>query len=111
MNFVSRSMCYRVTMSKINNILNRVNKEGSIPLKEAIATNQCAHCMDEVSDESFRDDQFRKKYEISGRCQSCQDTAYKPVGYETRNIDVDDYDFDDVDAPPLFYLDNTPPWI
>jgi len=36
---------------------------------------------------------------------------YKPVGYETRNIDVEDIDFDDVDAPPLFALDTTPPWI
>jgi len=63
-------------MSKINNILNRVKKEGSIPRNEAIATRKCAHCMDEVSEGSFRDDQFRKKYEISGRCQSCQDNSY-----------------------------------
>jgi hypothetical protein len=88
-------------MSKINNIHSRRNKEwkpkaspkppeiekalnaisaleGGIPRIEAIETMRCAKCLDEIFEDSFRDQVSKDEYEISGLCQPCQDNSYDP---------------------------------
>ena len=59
---------------EIEKVLNAISAfEGSIPRIEAIETMRCAKCLDEIFEDSFRDQVSKDEYLIAGRCQSCQD--------------------------------------
>ena len=47
---------------------------GGIPRIEAIETMRCAKCLDEIFEDSFRDQESKDEYLIAGRCQPCQDS-------------------------------------
>ena len=42
-----------------------------------IRKGNCPFCQNTVKREDFRDDLSRRKYEISGLCQNCQDATFR----------------------------------
>lgn len=62
---------------QIEKALNAISAlEGGIPRIEAIETMRCSKCLDEIFEDSFRDQVSKDEYLIAGRCQSCQNNFY-----------------------------------
>jgi DNA-directed RNA polymerase subunit RPC12/RpoP len=52
--------------------------------KHNIENNKCATCGREIG--TFRDDDSRKEYSISGMCQKCQDSVFGYTNLATTEV-------------------------